>query len=59
MLGYHCADCVALFAEMHAVNETDLTTEIAKVLIHASKPSEDVGVQRAHLWAIQTIAFKR
>lgn len=43
MLGYHCRDSVALFAEMSsAANEADATAKIARDLIHASNPSEHV-----------------
>ena len=43
MLGNSCADCVALFGEMSsAVTEADAITEQARVLIHASKPSDHV-----------------
>jgi hypothetical protein len=43
MLGYHCPDGVALFAEMRsAANEADATAKIARDLIHASKPSQHV-----------------
>ena len=47
MFGYHCPDCVALFAEMRsAVNEAEATAKIARDLIHASKPSEHVDELR-------------
>ena len=36
MLGYHCPDCVAIFAEMHsAIMEANAITEHAKALRHA------------------------